>query len=328
MELAMAYTTVPDPVRRFAVRATELEELKPGEAADFADGFEWLHFDWSRPEAREFLENDPEFDPLVIKALLAPETRPRFNNFAGGIFLNLRGINPKPGMQQDEMISFRIWIEKSRVITLRRVRIEAINDMVLEMQAGHVPGSIEELVSRMASYLTRDIGQSLVNLNEELDHIEELALVGNDDNLRSRLAEARRQSIVLRRYLAPQRDALQRWLEKLQERNLPDVREFARETHDAVLRYVEDLDAFRDKAGIIQDELLTRLSDKLNRNMFVLAMLSVFFLPLSFVTGLLGVNVAGIPLADAPWGFGALCLGLVVMAGLQLLTFKYLKWFG
>lgn len=324
----MAHTTVPDPVRRFAVRPNSLEEVKLGDDVDFSDGFEWLHFDWTRPEARDFLEDDPAIDPLVMKALLAPETRPRFNNFAGGIFLNLRGINPRPGMQQDEMISFRIWIEKDRLITFRRVRIEAIHEMIVEMQAGLVPASIEELVSRMASFLTRDIGLSLINLNEELDQIEELALEGTDDDLRSRLAEARRQSIVLRRYLAPQRDALQRWLEILQEWNKPEVREFARESHDAVLRYVEDLDAFRDKAGIIQDELLTRLSDKLNRNMFVLAMLSVFFLPLSFVTGLLGVNVAGIPLADAPWAFGALCLGLVVMAALQLATFKYLKWFG
>jgi len=323
----MAQTTGPDPVHRFAIGADSFEELAPDEIVDFAGRFEWLHFDWTRPEARKFLESDPEIDPLVMKALLAPETRPRFNSFAGGIFLNLRGINPKPGMQQDEMISLRIWIEKGRVITLRRVRIEAINDMVLEMRAGHTPSSIEELVSRMASYLARDIGESLITLNEELDQVEELAIGETDEDLRSRLAEARRQSIVLRRYLAPQRDALQRWLETLQERNLPDVREYARETHDAVLRYVEDLDAFRDRAGIIQDELLTRLSDKLNRNMFVLAMLSVFFLPLTFVTGLLGVNVAGIPLADASWAFGALCLGLAVMAVLQLAAFKYLKWF-
>lgn len=324
----MAHSTVPDPVRRFVVTPTSLREIKLGEPADFSGGFEWLHFDWTRAEARDFLENDPDMDPVVMKALLAPETRPRYNNFAGGVFLNLRGINPKPGMQQDEMISFRMWIEKNRLITMRRVRIEAINDMVMEMQEGNVPSCIEELVSRMASFLTRDIGQSLISLNEELDHIEELALEGNDDNLRSRLAEARRQSIVLRRYLAPQRDALQRWLEILLERGLPEIREYARETHDAVLRYVEDLDAFRDKAGIIQDELLTRLSDKLNRNMFVLAMLSVFFLPLSFVTGLLGVNVAGIPLADAPWAFGALCFGLGVMAVLQLVAFKYMRWFG
>lgn len=323
----MLQTTVPDPVRRFAVGPQTLKDLSYGEPAEFDGGFEWLHFDWTRPEAREFLENDPDIDPLVMKALLAPETRPRFNLFAGGIFLNLRGINPKPGMQQDEMISLRMWIEKNRLITMRRVRIEAINDMVLEMQAGQVPASVEELVSRLASYLSRDIGLSLINLNDEVDEIEELAIEGTDDDLRSRLAEARRQSIVLRRYLAPQRDALQRWLEVLQERNRPDIREHARETHDAVLRYVEDLDAFREKAGILHDEWLTRLSDKLNRNMFVLAILSVFFLPLSFVTGLLGVNVAGIPLADAPWAFGALCLGLVVMAALQIAAFRYLKWF-
>ena len=279
----------------------------------------WLE-DYSRP-----IFKAAGLNPGSIQILLVNDQS--FNAFAGGIFLNLRGINPKPDMQQDEMISFRIWIEKNRLITLRRVRIEAINDMVLEMRAGHTPSSIEELVSRMASYLARDIGESLITLNEELDQVEELAIGETDEDLRSRLAEARRQSIVLRRYLAPQRDALQRWLETLQERNLPDVREYARETHDAVLRYVEDLDAFRDRAGIIQDELLTRLSDKLNRNMFVLAMLSVFFLPLTFVTGLLGVNVAGIPLADASWAFGALCLGLAVMAVLQLAAFKYLKWF-
>lgn len=323
----MAQNTVPDPVRRFAVRPTGVEELKPGEPVDFGEGFEWLHYDWSRPEAKEFLENDPDIDPLVMKALLAPETRPRFNNFAHGIFLNLRGINPRPGMQQDEMISFRMWIEKNRLVTMRRVRIESINEMILEMQAGQIPSCIEELVSRMAAFLMRDVGQSLINLNEELDQIEELAIAGTDDDLRSRLAEARRQSIVLRRYLAPQRDALQRWLEVLQERNLPDIREYARETHDVILRYVEDLDAFRDKAGIVQDELLTKLSDKLNRNMYVLAILSVFFLPLSFITGLLGVNVAGIPMAEAAWGFAVLCLGLVAMAVLQLVVFKYLKWF-
>ncbi len=74
-----------------------------------------------------------------------------------------------------------------------------------------------------------------------------------------------------------------------------------REVGDHLIRHVEDLDAVRERAAVVQEELGARLGDQLNRRMYLLSMIAAVFLPLGFLTGLLGINVAGIPGADYPW---------------------------
>lgn len=316
------------PINRFILRDGSFEEVAPDAEIDSTDAIEWLHFDRSKPDARSYLESNPDIDPLVAQAMLAEETRPRCSRFRGGILLNLRGINLNPGMEQDELISVRMWITADRLITLRGVRLQAIAELIEELKAEQDVCSVHELVSRLSWHLTNHIGVSLNILNEELDTIEEDAGAGREDGLRERLSEARRQANLLRRYLAPQRDALTRWMERLQEAGHDSAREHARESYDAALRYVEDLDSYRDRAAIVQDELLTRLSDKLNRSMFFLAALSAFFLPLTFLTGLLGVNLAGIPFSEAGWSFGAMVAALAAMATIQFILFRRARWFG
>ncbi|MFC1356909.1 MAG: hypothetical protein G8D58_09745 [gamma proteobacterium symbiont of Phacoides pectinatus] len=73
-----------------------------------------------------------------------------------------------------------------------------------------------------------------------------------------------------------------------------------REIADHTLLFLEDLDAARERASVTQEELLHHLSEQAERRMFLLAVITTVFLPLSFVTGLLGINVGGIPGADEP----------------------------
>ncbi len=146
--------------------------------------------------------------------------------------------------------------------------------------------------------------------------------------MRERLAAVRRQAIVLRRYFAPQREALQRlasdpdmapWLESRDRHQL-------REVADRITRYVEDLDAGRERASVVHDQLANHLSDELNRGMYTLSIVAAVFLPLGFLTGLLGINVGGMPGADTPWAFAAVCVILAVLAGLEVWLLRRLKW--
>ena len=76
----------------------------------------------------------------------------------------------------------------------------------------------------------------------------------------------------------------------------------------------------------MQDELTNRLSEQMNRTMYLLTIVASIFLPLGFITGLLGVNVGGIPGTEEPMGFLALC-GLLLLLGLvEYWLFKRLKW--
>jgi zinc transporter len=60
--------------------------------------------------------------------------------------------------------------------------------------------------------------------------------------------------------------------------------------------------------------------------MYILSVIAAVFLPLGFLTGLLGINVAGLPGAETPWAFAAVCAILAVLAGLELWLLRRLKW--
>ena len=99
-----------------------------------------------------------------------------------------------------------------------------------------------------------------------------------------------------------------------------------REVSDRITRNIEDLDAARDRAALIQDELTSRLSEAMNRNMYVLSLIAGIFLPLSLITGLLGINVAGIPGEKWPWAFGAVSALLVALGALELWVLRRFRW--
>jgi zinc transporter len=86
------------------------------------------------------------------------------------------------------------------------------------------------------------------------------------------------------------------------------------------------MDAVRERATVTQDELASRLSDQLNRRMYVLSIVAAIFLPLGFLTGLLGINVAGIPGAEYPKAFMVFTVGLFALVLFLVWLFRWKHW--
>jgi zinc transporter len=99
-----------------------------------------------------------------------------------------------------------------------------------------------------------------------------------------------------------------------------------REIADRTTRYVEDLDAIRDRAIVTQEELTNRLTEQMNKTMYILSIVAGIFLPLGLLTGLLGINLGGIPGADCPFAFTLFCVLLLAVASFQIWLFKRKKW--
>jgi zinc transporter len=144
--------------------------------------------------------------------------------------------------------------------------------------------------------------------------------------MRGRLADHRRRAIQLRRFLAPQREALG----KLATIGLPwlDAMQRARtiEAADRMTRTVEELDAARDRAAVTQEELGSRVAEATNQRLYVLSLITAIFLPLGFICSLLGVNVGGVPLQHDDWAFWALIGAFIAGVGVQLWIFKKRGW--
>ena len=287
---------------------------------------QWFHFDRNGPEVEPWLRQKSGLRPLQVDALLADETRPRVVFMDDGILVTLRGVNLNPGANPEDMVSLRIWIEPTRIITVRIRRLVAVNDVREKLMQNFGPKSTIDALRMLAAGLVKRMSPVLEQMNDEIDELENDMVENPGADIRHRLKDLRRQAIALRRYLAPQREALARlyaedvpWIDK-------EYRMAFRETADQSARIVEDLDAMRERAAVIQDELTNRTAEHMNRNMYTLSVVAALMLPLGVITGMLGMNVGGIPLGESKFGFAIVIGMLGVIVALQVLIFRRLKW--
>jgi len=315
---------------RFALEVDEGGRGRPldPEEADRPAGpgaaYRWLHVDMNDPAAAGWLAG--RVGEVIARTLTLGETRPRFERHGDhGVLLILRGVNLNPNADPDDMVSIRIFATPDEIVSVRLRRLIAVVELKEALEGGDGPRDVGEFLVRLAAGLTRNMDGVIAELSDDIDALEDTSL-DQASGVRDDLARARRTAIVLRRYIAPQRDALTRFQAEPAGLLGEDQRGALRETLDQVTRIVEELDALRERASVIHDQLTDRRAEEMNRNMLVLSVVAAVFLPLGFLTGLLGVNIAGIPGADVPQAFAWFCALLAVIAVGLLALFRKLDW--
>lgn len=292
------------------------------------DALAWVHLDAKHPDTRAWLkENISYLDPMIIDALLAEETRPRVVEINEGLLMILRGMNFNENASPEDMISVRLWIDANRIITLRRRPSKAITDIRDRVLHGNGPKDSGEFIGQLTFRLFERMEPLMSDLDDRTDMIEEAILENPDPSERTEIINIRKRAIVFRRYIAPQKDVMthlrlsdQKWISAQNRRQI-------QESLDRVTRYVEDLDAVRERSQIVKDELANALSDRLNKNLYILSVISAVFLPLGFFTGLMGINIGGMPGVENDNAFWIFSGVLIAMVACQIFIFKKLKWF-
>ncbi|MCA9471698.1 MAG: zinc transporter ZntB [Nitrospirales bacterium] len=286
----------------------------------------WVHLDRLGADSQRWVREESGLDPIVAEALLEEETRPRIMVLDDSVFMTLRGVNLNAGADPEDMISIRLWIDANRVVTVRHRLLMTIQDIHASLLANSGPKGPGDFLTVLADRLMERMAPVIGHLDDEIDEIEEHIIEEVSHQLRSQLGSIRRQTIALRRYIAPQREVISH-LSHTQLTWLTSVhRARIREVADHLIRYVEDLDAARDRMGVMQEELTGKLSEQMNKTMYILTVLAGIFLPITFVTGLLGINVGGIPGSDDPGAFVIVCSLLTSSAVFVVGLFRWLKW--
>lgn len=286
----------------------------------------WIHMDYSQSEAVTWLKNQEHLTDFELDSLIADETRPRLTPSTNGHMLFLRGVNLNPAQSPEDMVSIRLFISESVVITTRKRRLLSIQDILAELNAGHGPCSISELVGSITQKLTSRMQSVIDTLDETLDEFEEEIDEPSKKFDNQGLSQLRRQTIALKRYLKPQKEALSLMVNNHYPWLLDEDKAKLNETTNLLIRYLEELDSAIERAQIIQQTITNQVSEQLNQRMYVMSVVAALFLPLGFLTGLLGVNVGGIPGTENPYAFSAFVIFLIVLTGGIGVYFKNKKW--
>lgn len=295
----------------------------PRPTNDSATGYRWLHFDLTAPETAQWA--NAHLPEIAARALLQTETRPRCDRLDDGLVLNLRGVNLNPGASPEDMVSLRLWVTGNAIVSARMRKVWAVDEMRREAEAGRAPVNVGMFLHELIYGLTRRIEAVSLELEEETDDFEEID-VTSGQLLASDLNHLRQTVTKMRRFVKPQREALSDLLEAeapfLEAGSLRHLRESANRAQ----RALEELDATRDRLGLIMEHHQAHGANMMSRNGYLLSVIAAIFLPLGFLTGLFGVNIAGMPGIETPWAFAALTLGSAVLGLLLYSLFKMMRW--
>jgi len=288
-------------------------------------GFIWVHIDAGTDEELHLLRGN-DIPDVAANALVATETRPRCDRIDEGAIVNLRGPAAEETDNSDRLVSIRMWIRRGKVNSVTRRPLAATDVVKAQMEAGRIldPG---DLVAAFARAISRQLDPEVAKLGDTLDdHESEL-----DDSralyrLRSSIARIRSDSIAYRRFVAPNRDALLTladldfiWLAE-------EDRLHIREAADRFARMTEELEAVRERAALLHEQLTDLRGEQMETRALLISIVAFIFLPLTFITGLLGMNVEGIPYAQSAWAFWGVVAFCFVTGALVLAWFMWRHW--
>jgi len=291
-----------------------------------SDGLRWIHLDFTKTGGKDWLLNKSGIDTTVLEAMLDDDIRPRALHTPHGVLAILRGVNLNPGEDAEDMVSIRVWLEPGRIISTRRRRVMSVSELQKQLAQGIGPRSPGSFMTELAWLLGERIADVVDRVDAEIEDAEIDLTDQPTANQRRDFARLRRKTAQIRRYLSPQREALDR-LSRMQHAVFEeaDLAALSEETNRMTL-FLEELDLARERSMVAQEELLSLLAQQQNSKMYLLAIVSAVFLPLSFLTGLFGMNVAGLPGLEDPKAFlwVALIMGGIGVA--ILLLFRLKKW--
>ncbi|MDH4872834.1 zinc transporter ZntB [Pseudomonas sp. BN515] len=288
----------------------------------------WLHWDRSHPLARRWLREQSGLSEFTCDLLLEESTRPRMLAQPGDeLLLFLRGVNLNPGAEPEDMVSVRIFASSQRILSLRLRPLHATDELIEQWASGTGPKVASEVLLYLAEHLTDKVDSLVAELSEKIDEQEEHL----DNNERFRpdhdlMLQIRRRAAGLKRFLAPQRDIYGQLARSRMPWFVEDDSDYWNELNNRLTRYLEELELIRERIGLVLESESRRQGERTSRTMYLLGITTGFFLPLSFITGLLGMNVGGIPGDETPYGFILACVLIFGIAGFQLWLFRRLRW--
>ena len=241
------------------------------------------------------------------------------------MIINLRGPRGAEESEGDTLVSIRIWAERGRVVSLTFRQLEGLPLLRERMEQGlyNDPG---DLIAALSIRIAHQLDPVVADLGDQVDDCE-LALSGSGYVARREIARARSTAISYRRFVVPQRQALEAMALLEQDWIEDDDRIHLREAADRFARMAEELEAIRERSALLHEQITDLRAEKIDRRSLVIAIVALIFLPLTFVTGLFGMNVDGIPYAHHPGSFWAVT-GFSLFVGVGVASyFVVAKWF-
>jgi magnesium transporter len=270
------------------------------------------------------------FHPLVLEDILTDQ-RPKVEDYDDYIFIVLKMIYYDEQKEEEavEADQISLILGPNYVVSFKEKAGDVFNPLRERLRTGK--GRIRKMG---ADYLAYSMMDAIVDnyfvvmekLGERFEEVEDAVVANPTTEILPTIYNLKRDMLFLRKSVWPLREAISR----LQRTDSPMVSEttkiYLRDVYDHTIQVIENIETLRDMSASLLDTYLSSLSNRLNEVIKVLTIISTIFIPLTFMTGLYGMNFRFMPELDSPWGYPAILTLMMMIGGVMLVYFRKKGW--
>ena len=310
------------------------QDLSPArlrEVVQAGEGELWVDIDSTSMHQHALLEKVFDFHPLSIEDTLSPGTRVKLEEYPRYVFVVMAGIRFDEGTPDPfdlETVNLYFFLGKNFLVTVHDIPQKSC-------------GAVRERLVRNPELLARGAEMTMHNiidqsvdayfplveqLNALVDGLEERLFEHFDERLIHEIFKAKRAAFSFRRHVGPLREVLNILTNRPCAFIRSETQLYYRDIYDHTIRIMESVDTTRDLLGGVLETYLSQTSNRMNKVMKQLSIVSTIALPLIVVGGIYGMNFAHLPLTDHPLGFYWALSSMFAVSAVVLWWLKKNKW--
>lgn len=308
---------------------TERAVSAPAQCAPFreARSVTWINVDGlSSPQTVEELGRVMGFHSLVLEDILNTDQRPKFEDYGEYLFLvaKMLEFDPASGHVRPEHLC--LILGGNYVVTLQETPGDPFEPVRSRIRTG--AGRIRKSGADYLLYALLDmtVDQYFVvldRLGDRIEQLDQLILGTESPRIMAEMHDLKREVLFLRKNVLPLREVVSALRHSESALLAESTAPFLRDLHDHIVQVVDRIETYRDLLSGMLDLYLSTVSNRTNTVMKIIAVFSSVFLPLTFITGLFGMNFDFMPLLHSRGGFAAVLIAMVVVVVALLALFRW-----
>jgi zinc transporter len=273
------------------------EVRRPAIAEAFArtEGVTWFHFNLNDARTQRWLVHSDLIPETLREAIESHDPRCRIEPSPGGLVVVISDLTFEHESDPSEVAALWAYATERLVISARTHPLKAADDLRSAVRNGLQAETGFELVAQLFELRAAALRKVVDGLAEQADDIEDQVLRGRITEQRELLGQIRRTCSRLRRNFTPERTLLQKlvgrphaWLEE-------QAAEWLRSVAEELAFVLDDVSGLQERAKLLQEEFAARVAEDTSRKLNALTGLTAVFLPMTLITGIFGMNIAGLP---------------------------------
>ena len=270
-----------------------------------------------------------EIHPLILEDILDTHQRPKFEAYKNGFFIIARLLKFDEESKEILGEQLSIYVGQGFILSFQESAedsLKPVRDRLLTSSGKIRQRNADYLAYAFIDTIVDQYFHILDRIEEQIERLEVDILEGRHDNVKMRIHGQKREVIDLRRLIAPLREAVSQFSKSEHDLVTNVTSVFLRDLSDHIMQVVDLIESHRDALTNLHDLYLSEISFKMNQVMQVLTIIATIFIPLTFLSGIYGMNFDHMPELHWKYSYHVLwgIMGIITMS--LLYYFRKKKW--